>query len=150
MIQKCTRLGGWGGRGRASGMYWFTITPFFPVGLETSLFFVFSEQIKSRYGASTSRREVMRQKGGEVGGQTGSSDPGPAWLCTAFQTPTQAQLVWRLCRACVWRGHVSCLSPHSLRGVVQSMNSRVTETCVQIPAPSLITATHLTSLSFNL
>ena len=94
----------------------------------------------------------MRQKGGgEVDGQTGSPDPGPTRLRIASQTPTQARLVWRLCADCVCGdGTYLALSPHSLHGVVQSMNSRVTQTCVQIPAPSLTTGTHLTSLSFNL
>lgn len=83
----------------------------------------------------------MRQKGeGEVGGQTGSSDPGPRWLCTAFQTPTQARLVQRLCAECECGvGSYLALSPHSPRGVVQSMSSRVTHTCVRIPASSLMT-----------
>ena len=150
MHNKTGGLGG--GRGGAPGMYWFIITTFFSVGLETSLLFVFSEQVKSRYGASTSRREVMRQKGGgEVGGQRGSPDAGLTRLRTAFQAPTQARLVWRLRAECVCGdGMYLALSPHSLRGVMQSMNSRVTQTCVQIPAPSLTTGTHLTSLSFNL
>lgn len=56
----------------------------------------------------------MRQKGGEVGGQTGSSDLGPTWLCTAFQTPTQAQLVWRLCAERVCGEGTYLVSLHTL------------------------------------
>ena len=62
------------------------------------------KQIKTQYGASTLRREIIRQKRGrEEGGQTGSSNPGLTRLHIAFQTQSKSLLVRRLCVECVCR-----------------------------------------------
>lgn len=94
------------------------------------------KQTKTQYGANTLRREIIRQKRGrEEGGQTGSSNPGLTWLHIAFQTQSKSCLVRRLCVECVCRVRTHpALCP---LWVMQSKNSRVTQTWVQIPAPPL-------------